>query len=238
MLRYLHRIVNFIMVQSCVLCRLPCCHQDVDLLPMCTACQLLITARKQQEALDTETSDIRLWQKMKYLTAYSSPVKELIAQGKFDKKLKVLKALGQLFAIKIAEEGFDDEIVLIPVPLHHSRLYSRGFNQAYELALPISKSLDLSIDNHCIKRIAAAKTQHFLSRKERQENAKQLFEVVGVVPKKIAVIDDIYTTGATMRDICACLKDAGAETIEVWIIARTLKQSSGIINTSRDKTSS
>ena len=135
-----------------------------------------------------------------------------------------------MFALKLAAQGFDEEFVLVPVPLHCTRLYSRGFNQAYELALPISETLGLRINDNCVKRVTEAKTQHFLSRKERQENAKQLFEVVGKVPKKIAVIDDIYTTGATMRDICSCLKEAGAEIIEVWIIARTLKQSSGIIN--------
>ena len=218
-------------VQSCVLCRLPCHHDDVHLLPMCGACQLLIDSDQiLNEDNNADINETELWKKMIYLTAYSTPVKELILQGKFDKKLTALKALGQLFANMIAPLGVDRETVLIPVPLHSTRHYSRGFNQAYELALPISKTLNLTINNNCVKRVSKAKVQHFLSRKERQLNAKQLFEVVADVPKKVAVIDDIYTTGATMRDICACLKAAGAENIEVWIIARTLKQSSGIIS--------
>ena len=225
----LQQFVNSIILQSCVLCRQSCNHQDAHLLPMCRDCQLLIDMDDvDNQKLDNGACDL-LWQKMSYLTTYSSPVKELLSQGKFDKKLTALKSLGQLFANRLAEQGVDPGLVLIPVPLHSSRFYSRGFNQAYELALPIAKTLQLTINDQIVQRISAAKTQHFLSRKERQENAKQLFKVAGEVPKKIAVIDDIYTTGATMRDICACLKDAGAQYIEVWIIARTLKQSSGII---------
>jgi len=54
------------------------------------------------------------------------------------------------------------------------------------------------------------------------------------VPKKVAVIDDVFTTGATMRSICSCLQNAGAEIIEVWIIARTLKPSSGILTDNKN----
>lgn len=221
----LRQLLNVIMHQSCVLCGLSCDHQDTHLLPICGSCQLLID-HHDDNVIDAEILKKTNWQHIIFFSTYSSPVKELIAQGKFEKKITALKSLGYLFATSLLDQDVDKELVLIPVPLHKSRFYSRGFNQSLELALPISKALGLTINNRCVKRTSAGKTQHFLSRKERQKNAKRLFEVVGEIPKKIVIIDDIYTTGATMTDLCLCLKGAGAMYIEVWIIARTLKQRS------------
>jgi len=211
---------------SCLLCHQPCHHP----MSLCLACQTLISipdGLSQIEVSDNTT--LTRWQSIRCLAAYESPIKELILLGKFQKNLAALKMLGFLFANIIAAQGYDPELVLIPVPLHKNRLLLRGYNQALEIALPIAKKLDLKINNHCIYRAKEAQTQHFLSRKQRADNAQDIFQVKHPIPKKIAVIDDIFTTGSTMQSLCACLYAAGAETIEVWIIARTLKQSSGIL---------
>jgi len=86
----------------------------------------------------------------------------------------------------------------------------------------LSKKLSLPINNSCIIRALENKTQHFLNRKQRNRNTKNIFQVVGAVPKRIVIIDDILTTGATVKSLSQCLNDAGAESIEVWIIAKTL----------------
>jgi len=207
---------------SCLLCKQLCPHPRA----LCSACVDLIP----QAHSDCEQTEV--WHKMRSLCAYQTPVKELIAAGKFQHNLAALNVLGQLLAQIIQQHHYDNELVLIPVPMHPKKLVERGYNQAYEIALPLAKQLGLTINNHCISRTEESKTQHFLSRKQRQLNAEQLFQVKGFVPKKVAVIDDVFTTGATMRSICTCLQNAGAETIEVWIIARTLKASSGIIQDS------
>lgn len=223
-------LLNHLLPLSCLLCQQPCSHP----LSLCVACQKLIVQPKGI-CLVEHTPKVRLintskagpckpvlWQTLRCLSSYQSPVKELIGMGKFKHNLAALKVLGQLLSQLIHEQEYDPHLVLIPVPLHQERLLSRGFNQAYEIALPIAKTLELTINRHCIKRIQAAKTQHFLSRQQRQINAQNLFQIMGSVPKKVAVIDDIYTTGATLRSICSCLAESGAELIEVWIIARTL----------------
>lgn len=210
---------------SCLLCHQPCSHP----LSLCFACQKLIPlpvglALMEHTGILTN-NETPPWQTLRCLSSYQSPIKELITVGKFQKNLTALKVLGQLLADQISRQNYDSELVLVPVPLHPNRLLERGYNQAHEIALPIAKTLGLSINNNCIIRMQEGKIQHFLSRKQRKDNAQQLFKTVDTVPKKVAVIDDVFTTGATMHSICTCFKLSGVETIEVWIIARTLKGS-------------
>jgi len=221
---------------SCLLCRQHCPHP----LALCEACVALITSADSAQSSDTSTllssssfsntslssnNDNQPWDKIRYLSAYQTPLKELIQKGKFDNNLAVFKVLGQLLALQIQQQGYDPDLVIIPVPLYADRLIERGYNQANEIALPLASQLSLSINNDTVVRVKKAQTQHFLSKQQRLLNAAHLFECMAFVPKKVAIIDDVYTTGATMRSICTCLKNAGTQMIEVWIIARTLKAS-------------
>jgi ComF family protein len=206
---------------SCLLCQHHCPHP----IALCEACTGLVNANNTEQpelALELENQN---WDKFRYLSAYQTPLKELIQKGKFNDNLAVFKTLGQLLAQQILLEGYDADLVLIPVPLHSNRLLERGYNQANEIALPLARLLTLSINNQVVIRSQEAKTQHLLTKQQRIRNADQLFEVRATVPKKVAIIDDVFTTGATMRSISSCLKNSGVEIIEVWIIARTLKAS-------------
>jgi len=176
------------------------------------------------------SSDRDLWHRMLFLSPYQTPVKELIQQGKFQQNLAALKTLGLMFAKYMSNHSYDPDLVLIPVPVHHNRLIERGYNQSLEIARPIGKALNLEINHKCIQRENEASTQHLLNKQQRRKNTRGVFHVNGAIPRKIAVIDDVFTTGETMRSICSCLSLAGAERIEVWIIARTLKHSSGILS--------
>lgn len=197
---------------------------------LCEACKTSISHFHQLSPKE-ENGQVR-WQKLCYLSKYRSPTKELIHRGKFQNELPALKVLGQLLGYSILnnlglnQNLIDRECVIIPIPLHKSRLTSRGFNQAYEIAVPVSKILGLKIERNLVIRKVAAKIQHELSREERIKNAVNLFAVRQkrhlVIPKKVVLIDDIYTTGATINSLCECLIDAGVQSIEVWIIAKTL----------------
>ena len=206
---------------SCLLCGQHCPHP----LALCKACTGLVNANNLEQANQILEHENPIWDKFRYLSTYQTPLKELIQKGKFNDNLAVFKTLGQLFAQQILLQGYDPDLILIPVPLHSSRLLERGYNQANEIALPLAKMLKLTINNLVVVRSQEAKIQHLLTKQQRIRNAEQLFEVKATVPKKVAIVDDIFTTGATMRSICTCLKNAGVEIIEVWIIARTLKAS-------------
>ncbi len=217
---------------SCILCN----SNTIRPISLCQGCQnKIISAEKiPEKTIISAMKSKPSWQKIRYLGNYNAELRELILAGKFQDNLAALKTLGQLFAQNICIEGYDPELVLIPVPLHRNRLKSRGYNQAYEIALPLAKQLGLKINRQCVERHIEAKTQHFLSREQRMLNAKTLFQTTVhktnyftdplrfVVPKKVALIDDIYTTGATIESLSNCLSAAGAEVIEVWIIATTL----------------
>ena len=220
--QFLSLCLDHLLPLSCLLCRKSCHHPK----SLCTACQQLILPPDEFPQYEvTSPSKDCYWQAIRCLSAYQTPVKEIIHQGKFNKSLASLKLLGQLFAEQLIIQTYDPEFVLVPVPLHQSRLMERGYNQALEITLPIAHRLQLTINHQCVTRIDKAKTQHFLKRQQRIDNAQDIFQVTSPVPKKIAVIDDVYTTGSTMRSLCDCLQKSGAETIEVWIIARTPKQS-------------
>ncbi len=222
-----HSLLDNLLPLSCLLCGFNCKHP----LSLCKPCQAIIVEQNQQQQLNTDTAKHHNlpWQKAIFLSPYQSPVKELIQKGKFQQNLAALKTLSLLLAKQIEDKPYDPDRVLIPVPVHQSRLFERGYNQAYQIAMTLSKTLNLNIDHQCVKRIDETRTQHFLNKKQRKKNAQNIFQANAPVPEKIAIIDDVYTTGETMKSICSCLHQAGAENIEVWIIARTLKHSSGIL---------
>lgn len=110
--------------------------------------------------------------------------------------------------------------VLIPVPLDKRKLKNRGYNQAEELAKELSKVMEVPlISNNLVKTIKTF-PQIKLSAKEREENLKNAFSTKNlgqIQGKKIFLVDDVYTTGATMEECAKTLKESGAKSI--WGIA-------------------
>lgn len=104
--------------------------------------------------------------------------------------------------------------VLIPVPVHRSKLLRRGYNQAEVLAEELSKRWKIPMDTECIKRSKHTKAQKNLTPKERRENLMDAFEVCGKVPwKSVMIVDDIYTTGSTVDALAKKLKAAGVKQV-------------------------
>ncbi len=115
--------------------------------------------------------------------------------------------------------------VLMPVPLHRERLFERGFNQSLLIARQLGWRLGLPVDHHSLQRIRATTAQSGLSRRQRQDNLRRAFDYRSRRPwRRVALIDDVITTGSTMKACCQVLKRQGVEYIEAWSIARTLKQ--------------
>ena len=100
---------------------------------------------------------------------------------------------------------------IVPVPVHKKRLAERGYNQAYLLAKELSKSLKIPLCDHLVIRKTATKVQKNLSAASRQNNLKKAFIVSenSVKYSSVLIVDDIYTTGATVDAVAGCLKGAG-----------------------------
>lgn len=116
-----------------------------------------------------------------------------------------------------------DDFIIIPVPLHPKRIAWRGFNQAEVLARYLSGRLGLIMRNDLLKRVRFTKAQMSLGRQERLVNLKEAF--IGedknfIANKKFLLVDDVYTTGATMEECAKELKRLGAEKVWGIVLAR------------------
>lgn len=107
---------------------------------------------------------------------------------------------------------------IVPVPLSNKRLYTRGFNQSFELANVLAKEYCLPINSSLIGREHRV-AQSQLSAKKRQLNVKNAFEIQPAVKnRKLLLIDDVVTTHATVSEIAQNLKHMGAEAVYVWVL--------------------
>lgn len=114
---------------------------------------------------------------------------------------------------------------LIPVPMHLSRFRQRGFNQAELIAASVSRALLIPVDNKACKRIQTTNAQQLLNRRERKKNLQNAFEIsaTALAGKRIAIIDDVVTTGETANQLALAILKTGALHCEVWCYARTGK---------------
>lgn len=155
---------------------------------------------------------------------YASPIDKLILRLKFHHQLLYARVLGELFAEKLIKIYYEKSLpeIIIPVPLHRSRLRQRGFNQSLEIAKPISKKLKIPIDiKHC-QRIRATEAQSLIPATQRYQNVKSAFAIAkNFSVKYVAIIDDVMTTGNTVNELSKQLRKNGVEKIDVWCCARS-----------------
>ena len=153
---------------------------------------------------------------------YAFPIDHFIQQLKFKNKLNHLPLLSKILINYIADyHPTPLPEYLVPVPLHSSRIFQRGFNQATEIAKIVGKHFHIGYDTHRLQRILATDAQANLSAKMREKNVSHAFKT-DCFPdfKHIAIIDDVVTTGSTVNAVAATLHAAGVKHIEVWAIAR------------------
>jgi ComF family protein len=221
---------------TCILCQAPSKRQ----LDLCVDCEHELPTlgnNCHQCALPLETESTTLtcgkclqhppaFDRMVALYPYQMPLARLINDLKFHQRLANAQVLGTVFAQKLRNYYFPSPCplpdMIIPVPLHKSRLKERGFNQALELARPISKKLGIPINYQLCQRIRDTQHQTVISAEERRKNLRGAFCVVGTVPEHVAIIDDVFTTGSTVNELARCLRTAGAQQIDVWTICRTI----------------
>lgn len=143
-------------------------------------------------------------------------VKEAIYRFKYENRREYADFFGKQLA-----KGLGEEIkrwnadAIVPVPLHKDREKQRGYNQAALIARALSKELNIPVNEKIIYRKKATVPQKELKGKERQNNLKNAFKIGqnDVKLKTIIVVDDIYTTGATMDEMAMCLKSAGVRKV-------------------------
>jgi ComF family protein len=153
---------------------------------------------------------------------YQYPVGELVTGLKFNQKLSHGRVMAELLLAYIEQEMDEPPQLLIPVPLHRRRLRQRGYNQALELARPLSRRLNIPLDFWSCRRTRSTEPQSALQIKERRKNVRGAFEIKGEIPARhVALVDDVVTTGNTAAELARLLRRHGVRRVDVWAVART-----------------
>ena len=171
------------------------------------------------------------WSRAVAACDYAYPWDGLLQGLKFNDALDLAPALSKLLGAAIARAAAapDDNPppdVLLPVPLSRERLRQRGYNQAAILAKPLSRALQIPLEVRWLLRLVDTEHQLALPREARRDNVRGAFAVEPLaLPKlrdrRVALIDDVMTTGATAAELTRVLLQAGARSVQVWIVART-----------------
>lgn len=142
----------------------------------------------------------------------------LIKACKYRFVQEIAPELGIVLAQKIKVRQLKD-FAVVPVPLSKRRERWRGFNQAVEIGQTVSRELGLEC-HQCLKRVKHKKAQAKLSEEERQRNMNDCFEIIGIIPQRIILIDDVITTGSTLNECARMLRLAGAKEIIAAVLAK------------------
>lgn len=151
---------------------------------------------------------------------YTWPLDRLETRFKFGRDL----AAGRVLATTWQHEPRPPCLpqLILPVPLHRRRLRTRGYNQALELARPLARALNVPCLHDRLVRIRHTDAQTGLDAVERRRNLRNAFTLREGedLPAHVAVLDDVFTTGATLAECARLLKRAGVARVDVWALAR------------------
>jgi len=158
------------------------------------------------------------------LYRYDGPVKSAIKRLKYKPYLAALVDILLLSILSSIESKRDEftTFTVVPVPLHPQRQRERGFNQAALVGKALATQLSLPFQEKVLKRTRYTKAQVLLAEKERRKNLAGAFAIVPSIPvsPNILLVDDVWTTGSTMRICANVLKRAGAKNVWALTVAR------------------
>lgn len=228
------RIAQLALPQRCELCVASCgrailCDACIADLPRvdsaCPVCALPVAGDRVCGACLAHPPP---WSRSTAALVYAFPVDRLLQQLKYNGRLALAdwagetlaKAVGSSLARRCASDRPDK---IVALPLAAARQRERGFNQAREIAVRAARATSLPLDAP-LMRIAGGAPQAALAWKERAKNVRGAFAVVkDVRGARIALVDDVMTTGATLGEATRALVRGGAADVECWVVARTLR---------------
>ena len=151
---------------------------------------------------------------------YAGQVRTAIHRFKYGGETRLVKVFASLMQGSLDDLNCASIDLVMPIPLHRRRLTERGFNQSLLLARMLAKKAGVAIDYKSLKRVRHTTPQVELSAKERTTNVKDAFELSGSLQlkaKTVLIVDDVYTTGSTIRECAKILKKAGARVVALTL---------------------
>jgi ComF family protein len=160
--------------------------------------------------------------------AYAFPVDRLIHAFKYQGRLALAEwSAGAILAARDRRTG-DAPDRLVALPLSRERQRERGYNQAAEIARVVAARTGIPLLTSGVRRIRTAPPQAVLPWNERERNVRGAFACdLDLAGLRVAIVDDVMTTGASLSELAGTLRAAGAAGVENWIVARTLPPAHG-----------
>ena len=215
----LNGLFDFFIPRQCPACNNKLLSSETAI---CNECVTLIKIA-EGERLKTEFE--RKFSSTKIISGFTSlfvfekdkALQSYIHSIKYNKRFLNAKFIGKLIGEKLYGQISNWNVdYLVPVPLHQLRIAERGFNQSKYIASGISKEIDIMVRNSFLRRTKYTETQTNLSLVEREENIANAFKVRqtgSIKNKSFLLVDDVITTGATIRECGKVLLNAGANKI-------------------------
>jgi len=167
------------------------------------------------------------WNALLFVTDYLAPLSGLVMRLKFSHQQEVATPLARLILMRWQSRFRAGDVprpdVLLSVPLHRRRYFSRGYNQSELLAAPLAHWLSCQHRPHALRRIRATPPQQRLSEAERKLNLRRAFVCTdNFRGKHVALLDDVVTTGSPLCEISKLLRNQGIASLQIWCVCRTL----------------
>lgn len=220
-MKYVKNIIDFIFPQGhiCLFCKDDMANNEDYI---CENCKGLIEFVNREVNLGLPGVD-----KVYYSILYNRFIREKIHSFKFEGKSYLYRPFGEILLSTIREKGLEEKIdAIIYVPIHRRKKALRGYNQSELLGDYVAKKMNIPIlKNHLLK-VKWTKDQNKLGRVEREGNLKDSFKTTNVIDlkgKEILLIDDIITTGTTLKECSKPLIDSGVHKIYGLAITSSMK---------------
>jgi ComF family protein len=191
--------------------------------PFCDACAEQVRLFNNPIHSQPEAS-AQSCESAKALVVYGGPVGQAVRGFKYNRRLAAGASLAHWLARETPPEWLSGIDLIAPVPLHPRRLLKRGFNQAVLLFKTLAQKNNIPLAYNLLTRLRNTRPQVDLSPQERKSNVAGAFGVLKpgqALRRKVLVVDDVYTTGATVSECSLALKLADADEVRVLTLART-----------------
>jgi ComF family protein len=209
-------LTNFVFPPVCAVCGGKLENLET---PICDACWQALEA-DDGPAFDPESRDYTFSQ-IQAVWKFSEAFQKVIHFLKYDHKRSVGRKMGALMAGAVEKAYFNGVDRLVPVPVHHTRRRERGYNQAEVIGRALSEKAGIALDTGALKRVRKTGTQTKLTKRSRGKNISGAFMARGDFKGgTVMIVDDVFTTGATVNECARALKAAGAEEVRVLTAAR------------------
>ncbi len=223
-----HRWLDYLLPPHCLLCGLFCgsgrlcdgCSEDIPrLLSPCRLCALP-DANSETSVCGACLRQAPPWDHANAGLVYEYPVDQMVQRFKFRRNLVCGQVLADELLRCLQNQAISLPDVIIPVPLHFSRFFKRGFNQAEFISRHLGRFFEIPVRIDLLKRSRSTAAQSDLDYAARLKNVQNAFSCRPLGGLNVVLVDDVMTTGTTLRACTKSVTSAGAQRVSVWVAAR------------------